>query len=75
MTLLCVLDEADLNDSGNGPSTIRRRGSDSSGSLGSFGAKGRLRSLRSQFSLNTAGTFRKSLAENIPDLSQVVNTK
>ncbi|KAK2563352.1 Protein inturned, partial [Acropora cervicornis] len=66
-------DEADLNDSGTGPSTLRRRGSDSSGSLG--GSLSRLRSLRSQFSLNTAGTFRKSLAENIPDLSQLVNTK
>lgn len=73
MNLLCVLDDADLNDSGTGPSTLRRRGSDGSGSLG--GSLSRLRSLRSQFSLNTAGTFRKSLAENIPDLSQLVNTK
>lgn len=68
-------DEVDSNDSGSGPSALRRKGSDGSGSLGSSGTKGRLRSLRSQFSLNTAGTFRKSLPENIPDLSQMVNTK
>lgn len=68
-------DEVESSDSGSVPSTLRRKGSDSSGSLGSFGTKGKLRSLRSQLSLNSAGTFRKSLPENIPDLSQMVTAK
>lgn len=68
-------DEVESSDSGSVPSTLRRKGSDSSGSIGSFGAKGKLRSFRSQLSLNSAGTFRKSLPENIPDLSQMVTAK
>lgn len=72
---LRLQDEGDSNDSGSIPSALRRKGSDSSGSLGSFGAKGKLRSFRSQLSLNSAGTFRKSLPENIPDLSQMVTAK
>ena len=43
--------------------------------MGSLGTRGKLRSFRSQFSLNSAGTFRKSLPENIPDLSQIVTAK
>lgn len=72
---LRLQDEVESSDSGSVPSALRRRGSDSSGSVGSFGAKGKLRSFRSQFSLNTAGTFRKSLPENIPDLSSMVTSK
>ena len=69
------IDEVDSSDSGSVPSTLRRKGSDSSGSIGSFGTKGKLRSFRSQLSLNSAGTFRKSLPENIPDLSQMITAK
>ena len=68
-------DEVESSDSGSVPSTLRRRGSDSSGSMGSFGTKGKLRSFRSQLSLNSAGTFRKSLPENTPDLSQMATAK
>lgn len=72
---LRLQDEVESSDSGSVPSTLRRKGSDSSGSMGSLGTRGKLRSFRSQFSLNSAGTFRKSLPENIPDLSQIVTAK
>ena len=68
-------EEVESSDSGSVPSMLRRKGSDSSGSAGSLGTKGKLRSFRSQFSLNTAGTLRKSLPENLPDLSQMSSVK
>ena len=72
---MCFPDEVESSDSGSVPSTLHRKGSDSSGSMGSFGIKGKLRSFRSQYSLSSTGAFRKSLPENVPDLSQMVTAK
>ncbi|XP_031556946.1 protein inturned-like isoform X2 [Actinia tenebrosa] len=68
-------DELDSSDSGSLPSGIKRRGSDSSGSVNSLTAKGKMRSFRSLSSLLSVGSLRKSFTESPFEISHSHNSR